>query len=178
MCFSTDSKSAILDSGNRRQFDSGAVRDIDDNKGRCDLMPLGVVAELFSDPVKTILHNIDAFMHDPIHNGGYIYAAIHEFCGYSNYTSVASMLLDVSMHYKDGCSKYGERNWEKGIPAHCYVDSGVRHLLKYVDGRNDERHDRAFIWNMLGLLWTCSYHVELWDIEFPSGDSPTAKEIE
>lgn len=34
----------ILDSGTRREFDTGAVRDMAEGKGRCDLMPLGVVA--------------------------------------------------------------------------------------------------------------------------------------
>ena len=32
--------SAILDSGNRRTFQTGAVRDIQEGKGRCDLLPL------------------------------------------------------------------------------------------------------------------------------------------
>lgn len=29
----------IKDSGTRRQFDSGAVRDMQEGKGRCDLLP-------------------------------------------------------------------------------------------------------------------------------------------
>ena len=32
----------ILDSGARVEFDSGAVRDIKEGKGRCDLLPLDV----------------------------------------------------------------------------------------------------------------------------------------
>ena len=35
----------IQDSGKRREYESGAVRDIQEGKGRCDLMPLDVVAE-------------------------------------------------------------------------------------------------------------------------------------
>ena len=34
----------IKDSGARREFESGAVRDIQEGKGRCDLLPLDVVA--------------------------------------------------------------------------------------------------------------------------------------
>lgn len=34
----------IKDSGNRREFETGAVRDIQEGKGRCDLLPLDVVA--------------------------------------------------------------------------------------------------------------------------------------
>ena len=33
--------SEILDSGNRREFETGAVRDVQEGKGRCDLPPLG-----------------------------------------------------------------------------------------------------------------------------------------
>lgn len=29
----------LKDSGNRREFTTGAVRDIGDGKGRCDLLP-------------------------------------------------------------------------------------------------------------------------------------------
>ena len=29
----------ITDSGERRQFESGAVRDVAEGKGRCDLLP-------------------------------------------------------------------------------------------------------------------------------------------
>ena len=37
----------IKDSGTRREFDSGAVRDIQEGKGRCDLLPLDVISELY-----------------------------------------------------------------------------------------------------------------------------------
>ena len=36
----------IQDGGNRREYETGAVRDDAEGKGRCDLMPLDVVAEL------------------------------------------------------------------------------------------------------------------------------------
>lgn len=36
----------LKDSGNRREFSSGAVRDIAEGKGRCDLLPLGVIGEI------------------------------------------------------------------------------------------------------------------------------------
>ena len=39
----------LKDSGNRREFASGAVRDMADGKGRCDLLPLDVIAILLND---------------------------------------------------------------------------------------------------------------------------------
>ena len=75
-----------------------------------------------------------------------------------------TMYLEVSKHYEDGAKKYAERNWEIGIPLHCYIDSGVRHLLKYFRGDTDEPHDRAFVWNILGAIWTINNMPELNDL--------------
>lgn len=69
--------------------------------------------------------------------------------------SVYTMLLEVSIHFEQGAQKYGENNWQKGIPVHCYIDSAIRHYLKYKRGDDDERHDRAFVWNILCAIWTC-----------------------
>lgn len=38
----------IIDSGNRTEFETGAVRDIQQGKGRFDLMPLDVMSEVFA----------------------------------------------------------------------------------------------------------------------------------
>ena len=37
----------IKDSGDRTQFESGAVRDMHGGKGRCDLLPLGTISKLY-----------------------------------------------------------------------------------------------------------------------------------
>lgn len=52
----------IKDSGSRREFETGAVRDIQEGKGRCDLMPLDVVGHLLFDD--TVLFQIYEFMND------------------------------------------------------------------------------------------------------------------
>ena len=39
----------IKDSGNRRAFESGAVRDMAEGKGRCDLLPLSVCNVMVMD---------------------------------------------------------------------------------------------------------------------------------
>ena len=43
--------SAILDSGNRRTFQTGAVRDIQEGKGRCDLLPLLPIYNMLRDDI-------------------------------------------------------------------------------------------------------------------------------
>jgi hypothetical protein len=65
-----------------------------------------------------------------------------------------SALLEVSKLYEAGCLKYGDRNWEKGQPAHIYLDSGLRHLVKDLRGDTDEDHLVASCWNFLCMLET------------------------
>lgn len=115
-----DPSPAILDSGDRTEFTSGAVRDMHEGKGRCDLLPM---------------------------------------CA----------LLRLARHYENGCKKYGDRNWEKGIPGHSFADSAMRHLMKYMDGQDDEDHLIAAVWNLLGLAWTEEKHPELIDIPARAG---------
>ena len=95
----------VKDSGDRREFDSGAVRDMAEGKGRCDLLP-------------------------------------------------AAALLRLSKLFEAGARKYGERNWEKGIPLWSFIDSALCHLLKYMDGQDDEDHLCAATWNLLCAMWT------------------------
>lgn len=105
----------IADSGERTQFSTGAVRDMRDGKGRCDLLPMCV-------------------------------------------------LLRLARHYEAGAKKYDDRNWEKGIPAHSFADSALRHIFKYLDGWTDEDHLIAAVWNLCGLAWTEEKRPELMDI--------------
>ena len=162
----------ILDSGERRQFDSGAVRDIAEGKGRCDLLPLDIIGYYLcqcapADDIDRyklvggILGHLNAFIRKG--NINCIYASLSYFID-NTYNSLVSALIEVSKHYEEGAKKYAERNWEKGIPCHCYIDSGVRHLLKWLDDWHDEPHDRAFVWNMLGLLWTVENHPDYNDL--------------
>ena len=151
----------IQDSGERRKFDTGAVRDVTEGKGRCDLLPLGVIGELLDDEVLTdIEHYIRTGQMDFLKN------ALDDFREYKGECDIYEMFLDVSHHYEEGAKKYKERNWEQGIPLHSFIDSAVRHYLNFQIGRHDERHDRAFYWNLLGALWTQENKPEMIDLPF------------
>ena len=76
----------------------------------------------------------------------------------------ACVLLRLAKHYERGAERYGEYNWQQGIPCHSFVDSAMRHLLKYMDGQTDEDHLIAAIWNLCGLAWTEEKLPELMDI--------------
>ena len=149
-------KPEIKDSGNRREFASGAVRDMQEGKGRCDLMPLEVVAEWLKDD---ILGCIAEFKKQGTTT--FLYDALNYFCvtAYPNMcTSKIKACLEVAKHFEEGAKKYGENNWQKGIPPKCYIDSAVRHYLKWLRGDKDEPHDRAFVWNLMCCIWEVDYH--------------------
>ena len=145
----------IKDSGERREFETGAVRDIQEGKGRCDLLPLMQVADLVGNIGISGRDEIivDIAEYQKTGDLSYLIWAIESFTSKLGWT-IPTAMLEVSKHFEAGCQKYGERNWEKGIPEHCYIDSAVRHYLKWLDGMTDEPHDRAVIWNLICLWWT------------------------
>lgn len=152
----------IKDSGERTEFDTGAVRDMQgEDKGACHLLPLDVIAELFNDELCGVFFQIQRFLDS--FDVEHLYNAITLFAQYKEVT-IPQMILEVSIHYRDGAKKYKPNNWKMGIPVSSYISSGVRHLLKDTDGLCDERHDRAFVWNMLGAIWTMKNKPELNDL--------------
>lgn len=144
---------SIKDSGNRTEFNSGAVRDIQDGKGRCDLLPLKTIGVYLGDKVFTYVGEFQETGETSC-----LYAALKSSCVFEN---VFDEILEVAIHFEEGCKKYGERNWEKGIPTDRYIDSAIRHYLKHLRGDRDERHDRASVWNLLCCIWTCDNKPEL-----------------
>lgn len=154
----------IKDSGARRAFESGAVRDIAEGKGRCDFLPLDVISTYTKDSRLE-------YIYEYIYTGyqGLLRQVITDFST-EYFGDVYTAILEVAKHFEDGCRKYGDRNWEKGIPLHCYIDSGVRHYIKVLRGDKDEPHDRAFLWNMLCALWTQNHKPELIDLPFGKND--------
>lgn len=100
----------VQDSGQRKQFGSGAVRDLGTGKGRFDLM-------------------------SPIGN------------------------RRLARHYENGATKYEDRNWEKGMPLHRFLESAIRHVNDYLFCRitgeeQSEDHLAAAVWNLYGFMHT------------------------
>ena len=153
---------SIKDSGNRTEFASGAVRDIQAGKGRCDLLPLDVVTTLIGahGDGHRVVERISRFVNDG--DVAHLYAAIHWFCEIRGW-DYPTMILEVAIHFEEGAKKYGDNNWRKGIPVQRYVDSALRHYFKWLRGDKDEPHDRAFCWNAMCAAWTCKHKPELND---------------
>ena len=150
----------IKDSGDRTEFSTGAVRDMREGKGRCDLMPLEVVAKMLSsegniEAPDLVVGSVALFCHttDTIH----LYRALHHFSSRCYRGYIPEMFLEVAKHFEEGAKKYGENNWQKGIPVNCYIDSAIRHYLRWLRGDTDEPHDRAFVWNLMCCIWEVDY---------------------
>lgn len=117
----TEQMQQFADSGERREFQTGAVRDKSSGKGRFDLLQFRAIWE------------------------------------------VAKVL-------ERGAEKYDARNWEKGIPMSAFIDSGVRHLSRFMMDHQDEPHLAMACWNFLCALDTMLRIKEgklpdtLWDV--------------
>lgn len=92
-----------LDSGNRREFTTGAVRDVCEDKPRYKLIPVRPLRRLA------------------------------ELMG-------------------RGAKKYGERNWEKGMPLSDCYDSAMRHLQQWAEGEGEEDHLAAVAFNIFAIM--------------------------
>jgi len=69
---------------------------------------------------------------------------IHNLKGYTR--------LRFGYHMTLGARKYGDSNWEKGIPSSCYLESLDRHLALYIAGDRSEDHLSAIIFNTQGVM--------------------------
>lgn len=151
---------AILkDSGERREFDSGAVRDMSIGKGRMDLLPLHETFQFLRgcDIHDKVIWQMMAFVDGRAKDMIPALVAFVEDTGVDPYEA----LLNISIHFEDGALKYDDNNWKKGIPVNVYVDSALRHYVKHKMGMRDEPHDRAFMWNVLCGTWTINNMPEL-----------------
>ena len=111
----------LKDSGARKQFSTGAVRDIHEGKGRMDLIPGAAMVMLMQE---------------------------------WGHPMSAAAAIALAKHFEDGAKKYADRNWEKGMDTHAFVDSGMRHLYKAYAKMKDEPHLRAFVWNIVCYIDT------------------------
>lgn len=159
----------IIDSGNRTEFATGAVRDIQQGKGRFDLMPLDIMSKVFAvEPAYELEESSIAYVLGDVAdfrrtgNEGWLCIAIAHYSLAVN-VDLPKLMLDVAKHFENGALKYGEHNWEKGIPISRYIDSAVRHLMKDCACETDEDHAAAFVWNCMCAAWTRKHKPELDD---------------
>lgn len=49
---------------------------------------------------------------------------------------------------KEGCKKYGEFNWAKGIPIRNLINHTINHLVKFLMHDTEEDHLAHALWNL------------------------------
>lgn len=171
----------LKDSGNRKMWDTGAVRDREHGKGRMDLMSLDVMAKLYKmmdwdDYIYNILMDFYKFQIDP--NEDFIYDAIHNFLDNLDREGkwdLPQATIEVSRQAEDGADKYADRNWELGMPVSRFVDSAIRHFTQYIAGYTDEPHDRAFLWNCMSAIWMMNHKPEM--LDYPIDYNKVAEQV-
>lgn len=62
-----------------------------------------------------------------------------------------------------GGIKYGDRNWEKGMPYDHPLDSCLRHINKWLMRMTDEDHLAAAVWNLFALMHYEACHMDRFD---------------
>lgn len=130
-----ENTSVIQDSGDRTEFDSGAVRDMHEGKGRCDLLPLDVVGKFYDSGYSDIFSAIDTFI--VFGNKNYLISALNTFTE-KVYGNKETMFLELACHYEDGCKKYGAP-CELDRLAMIYDDM----LAEDSDGNNEHKNGTA-----------------------------------
>lgn len=70
----------------------------------------------------------------------------------------------MARRFEDGAAKYGNLNFQRGIPLSRFVDSIYRHLLAWSEGDETEDHGGAVLWNMAVAMWT---HEQIQDGSLP-----------
>jgi hypothetical protein len=133
------------DSGARQVFHSGAQRDTQVGKPRPDLIPLPVLDALQQ-----------AFGGSPLDADG-SEPPIWYYCDEDEVRR--DLIPDVMLNrlgglYHRGAIKYGDNNYQKGIPLDRIYASLFRHLLQWYAGDASEDHLAAIIWNASTLMWT------------------------
>ena len=67
-------------------------------------------------------------------------------------------LRRVAEACSEGAGKYGDYNWEKGMPIHDLLNHAIRHCYLYLSGDRSEDHLGHAAW---GMLAAC-HSEELW----------------
>lgn len=52
----------------------------------------------------------------------------------------------------EGAAKYGDWNWEKGMPVHDLLNHAIRHIYRYLAGDRSEDHLPHAAWGLLAAI--------------------------
>ena len=115
------------DSGQRQEFDTGAKRDVDIDKPKYEEIPLNFLKEIAMSLKDYPDSRLDLI---PI-----------------------NALLRLSSLFGRGSKKYGENNFQLGIPFKRMFGSILRHVYQYMEGDRTECHLSAIAWGAFVLMF-------------------------
>ena len=74
-------------------------------------------------------------------------------------------LREVARACAEGAEKYGDWNWEKGMPVHDLLNHALAHVYEFLAGDRSEPHLGHAAWNLLAAI----HSHELWPhLNYPS----------
>lgn len=136
---------------------NGGRREVKEGKGRPELVPLWVMKELlessYPDKGRTInstLENLDQYLRTS--DISFVLRALLNFSSNEYEHGVSQAVIELSKHYEEGAETYGDWNWVKLDTPMQFFSSALRHFIQYIGGDKKESHDRAFMWNLVGLM--------------------------
>jgi len=124
-------------------FDSGAVRGITNT--RFDLCSKYVIRFLIHDSKYVSLAEMLRNEHNTVHE---LVTALCDACGMMKH----EVLVKYAEALHEGAEKYGDRNWEKGIPESNLVNHAIGHIVMIEAGDTSEDHVAHLIWNVLTFI--------------------------
>jgi hypothetical protein len=67
-------------------------------------------------------------------------------------------LAAVAAACAEGARKYGDYNWERGMPASDMINHALRHIYLFLGGDRSEDHLGHAAWNVMGAI----HSLEVW----------------
>lgn len=58
----------------------------------------------------------------------------------------------------EGAKKYGDYNWERGMPAHDLLNHAIRHIYMFLGGDRSEDHLGHAAWGLMAAI----HSLEVW----------------
>lgn len=70
-------------------------------------------------------------------------------------------LRAVAAACAEGAQKYGDFNWERGMPANDMVNHALRHVFLFLEGDRGEDHLGHAAWNLMAAIHSLALWPEL-----------------
>lgn len=85
-------------------------------------------------------------------------------CNAVRYDLISPIGLEaLARTYAEGAQKFGEFNWENGMPAVDLINHALRHLFVFLSGSRDEDDLGHAAWNIIGAIHSLKMWPELND---------------